>query len=117
MDLREARQKAGLTQAELAERCNLTNVTISTLETGKSTARNGTRKAIEEVLGIRINWLVTRGLRTHNEGLMSTWEHVEQTYRRALLEIKGLQLKERKEFFELAKQYLSEFEESLTATK
>jgi transcriptional regulator with XRE-family HTH domain len=113
MDLREARSEAGLTQAELAKKAGLMDVTISTLENGKSAARNDTRRRIEKALGVRVNWLQTRGLRTYQQGEITGWESVEQDFRKTLYGIKSLQKNERVEFITLAKEYLAEFKEDL----
>jgi transcriptional regulator with XRE-family HTH domain len=113
MDLREARSQAGLTQAELAKKAGLTDVTISTLENGKSTARDNTRRRIELALGVRVNWLRTRGLRTHQQGEMTSWESVEQDFRKTLYGINSLQKDDRVEFIKLAREYLAEFKEDL----
>ena len=46
----EIRKKKGLTQSELAEKCNITRRTIQRIETGKVTPRFFTVKTISEVL-------------------------------------------------------------------
>ena len=111
MDLREARSQAGLTQAELAEKAGVADVTISTLENGKSAARNDTRRRIEKALGVRVNWLQTKGLRMYQQGEMTSWESVEQDFRKTLYGINSLQKDDRVEFIKLAKEYLAEFKE------
>jgi transcriptional regulator with XRE-family HTH domain len=113
MDLREARLEAGLTQVELAKKAGVTDVTISTLENGKSTARDDTRRRIEIALGVRVNWLKTKGLQTYQQGEMTSWESVEQDFRKTLYGINSLQKDERVEFMKLAKEYLAEFREDL----
>ena len=113
MDLREARSEAGLTQAELAKKAGVKDSTISALEDGKNAARNDTRRRIEKALGVRVNWLQTRGLRTYQNGEMTSWESVEQDFRKTLYGIKSLQKNERVEFIKLAKEYLAEFKEDL----
>jgi len=113
MNLRKARSQAGLTQAELAKKAGVTDVTISTLENGKSAARNDTRRRIEMALGVRVNWLKTKGLRTYQQGEMTSWESVEQDFRKTLYGINSLQKDERVEFIKLAREYLAEFKEDL----
>ena len=113
MDLREARSEAGLKQAELAKKAGVTNVTISTFEDGKKAARSNTRRRIEKALGVPVNWLQTRGLPTYQHGEMTSWESVEQDFRKTLYGIKSLPKNERVEFITLAKEYLAEFKEDL----
>lgn len=115
-NLYEARITAGFTQEKLAQKSGLTSVSISSLENGKSTARNGTQGRIEKALGVRVNWLKTRGF-LFQQGEMTSWERVEQTYRKALFEINCLERHERIEFLKLAKQYLKEFSEGLEAAR
>ncbi len=117
MTLREARQEKGLSQEALAAITGLTQVTVSLIETGKVAPQAATRRRIEKALGVRVNWLQTKGLRSFRDGQMSTWEYVEQTFRKALLEVKGLSRSEQKEFLKLAKQYLKEFEGGIKATQ
>ena len=116
-DLKEARDRKGLTQAMLAKKAGITDIAISLIENGKVTPQVKTRRRIEKVLGEPVNWLKTRGLRNWREGVMTSWESVEQTFRKALFEIKGLSNKERKEFIKLAKQYLKEFSEELEVAR
>lgn len=113
MSLREVRQKKGFSQEELAKKAGLSAVAISLIETGKVAPQARTRMSIEKVLGERINWLTTKGLHSFREGQMTTWEAVEQTFRKALHEINGLQQVERLEFVKLAKQYLEDFKEGM----
>jgi len=115
MDLREARIDKGLRQEDLAERANITVQTISLLENGKTTAQSQTRRAIEEALGVRVNWLKTKGLRTMQQGKMTSWELVEQNFRKALWQINGLPIELRQEFLNLAKHYLESFEQDLNS--
>ena len=58
MKLKEARQKAMLSQRELAIKAGVTHVTISRLESGKSIKPNfETRRKLSNVLGIdSIDW-------------------------------------------------------------
>lgn len=112
-DLRTVRQNKGLTQKELAEKSGVGEITISLLENRKTTAQNETRRKLERVLGQRINWLATRGLGAYRSGEMTSWELVEQNFRKALFNIKSLQKKERAEFLKLAKLYLKEFEKEI----
>jgi transcriptional regulator with XRE-family HTH domain len=57
--LRAQRLRHGLTQAELAERAGLTQVTISKLESGRQAARPGTLRKLARALHIRIPDLIT----------------------------------------------------------
>ncbi len=51
--MRQARDRLGLTQAELAEKVGVTQVTISNWEKGKSTPEGEQRARVEEVLQSR----------------------------------------------------------------
>lgn len=116
MDLRTARERARLTQRELAvmsgvsEESGVSEIAISLLENKKTVAQNGTRRKLEKALGVRVNWLKTMGLKTRRQGEMTSWEFVEQDFRKALYGIKSLQKGDQLEFLKLAKQYLREFE-------
>lgn len=113
MSLREARQKKGFSQEELAKKAGLSAVAISLIETGKVAPQPRTQRSIEKALGIRVNWLATKGMHSFREGQMTTWEHVEQTLRKALHQINCLQKAERLEFIKLAKQYLKDYEDGI----
>ncbi len=54
-----ARKKKGLTQEQLADRTNITVRTIQRIESGESTPRSYTLKAIADVLGIPFDTLIT----------------------------------------------------------
>jgi transcriptional regulator with XRE-family HTH domain len=58
MNLRETRQKAMMSQRELAEKSNITHVTISRIETGINKNPNyATRRALTKALGVdSIDW-------------------------------------------------------------
>ena len=63
--LKEAREAKGLTQTELAELVEANGLKlkqnqISALELGKRFPRPATRKGIEDVLGVEIDWVTTR---------------------------------------------------------
>jgi transcriptional regulator with XRE-family HTH domain len=59
--LRDAREAAGLTQAELADRAGVRQATISDIETGKSTRIDlPILDAICDVLGVEPRELLTR---------------------------------------------------------
>ncbi len=108
--LSDARKNKGLSQEGLADKCDLSQWTITQIETGKIAPRPESRKRIENVLGQKIDWLTTKGLRSFRQGEMTSWELVEQNYRRALLEINCLSLDERSEFIKVARHYLKVFE-------
>ncbi len=113
MHLGQARENKRMTQVELAEAAGLSQTQISHIELGKCSPRPTTIRRIEKALGIRVNWLATKGLHRFREGQMTTWEAVEQTFRKALHEINGLQQAERLEFVKLAKQYLKDYEDGI----
>lgn len=50
--LRELRDKASLSQEELAERAGVSRATIAALERGKRTAQPKTRRKLAEALGV-----------------------------------------------------------------
>ena len=113
-DLRKLRKERGWTQQELAERADLSNVTISALELGNKSPRAEVRRKIEKALKRRVDWLSTIGIDTRKNGEMVAWEAVEQRFREALSEIRGLQSGEQKEFLQVAHHYLDMFEARLT---
>lgn len=115
MILEEARRKKNWSQKNLAARAGIHQPTLSLIENGQASPQAETRKDLERALGVRINWLATKGLRAYRQGQMSTWEAVEQSYRKALYGINSLQKDERIEFLKLARRYLKEFEEELKA--
>jgi transcriptional regulator with XRE-family HTH domain len=106
-----------MSQQDLKEATGLSQTQLSHLELGKCSPRPETMRRIEKTLGMRVNWLQTRGLRAWREGQMSTWELVEQNFRKALFGIKSLQKGEQLEFIKLAKQYLREVERELKVVK
>ena len=116
MDLKTARQEAGLTQKELGEKAGITEVAVCLLENKKTVAQNETRRKLEKALGVRVNWLATHGLRTYRTGEMTSWELVEHNFRRALYGINSLQPDELAEFLELAEQYPKDFKKEIKAT-
>lgn len=60
MDMRQARNKRKMTQIELAIKTGLSQTALSQIETGYAYPRESTRKKIEDVLGISVDWLSTR---------------------------------------------------------
>jgi transcriptional regulator with XRE-family HTH domain len=50
--LRELRDRAALSQADLAQRSRLSRATIADLEAGKRPARPSTRRRLAEALGV-----------------------------------------------------------------
>jgi len=50
--LRELRDRAALSQEDLAERSNVSRATIADLEAGKRPARPSTRRKLAEALGV-----------------------------------------------------------------
>jgi transcriptional regulator with XRE-family HTH domain len=50
--LKACRERALLTQAELADACGLTQVTIARLEAGRNTPRFSTIRKLAQVLGV-----------------------------------------------------------------
>jgi transcriptional regulator with XRE-family HTH domain len=113
MHLRQARENKRMTQVELAEATDLSQTQVSHIELGKCSPRPTTMRRIEKALGARVNWLTTKGVCSYQEGELSTWEHVDQTFRKALREINGLQNAERREFIKLARQYMKDFEDGI----
>jgi len=111
-DLRPIRREKGLTQSQLAVKAGLSEMGINKIENGYSSPQLETQKRIEQVLGERVNWLKTVGLRT-KKPTQGTWENVEQQFRKALHAINRLQRDERYEFISIARDYLSEFEGQL----
>lgn len=53
--IREFREKAGMSQEELAEKSGISRVTISKLETGGSTTTTKTLCSIAAALGVPVN--------------------------------------------------------------
>ena len=51
--LRELRERAALSQEDLAERSNVSRATIADLESGKRSARPSTRRKLAEALSVR----------------------------------------------------------------
>jgi transcriptional regulator with XRE-family HTH domain len=51
--LRQLRERAALSQQDLAERSNVSRATIADLESGKRSARPSTRRKLAEALGVR----------------------------------------------------------------
>jgi transcriptional regulator with XRE-family HTH domain len=51
--LRQLRERATLSQEDLAERSNVSRATIADLEGGKRSARPSTRRKLAEALGVR----------------------------------------------------------------
>lgn len=51
--LRELRERAALSQEDLAERSNVSRATIADLEGGKRSARPSTRRKLAEALSVR----------------------------------------------------------------
>lgn len=61
MLLKKAREKQGITQAELADRAGTTQPAISALEAGRRYPSKAVRERIEDALeGIKVDWLATR---------------------------------------------------------
>jgi transcriptional regulator with XRE-family HTH domain len=60
-NLREARIKAGLTQAELADRTGLTQQYVSLVEAGHQNITIGTMTALARVVGHDVTTLLRRG--------------------------------------------------------
>ena len=60
MDLKQARTKMKMTQIALAEKTGLSQTAISNIETGFAYPREITRKKIEDVLGVEVDWMKTR---------------------------------------------------------
>lgn len=58
--LREARQRAGISQEKLAHQCGLDRTTLSLLERGKQQPTLGTILLLADHLGIRASTLVAR---------------------------------------------------------
>jgi len=56
--LRKAREHAGLTQEELAERAKITRRTVSLVETGEVTPRKTTVNQWAESTGVPVEWLI-----------------------------------------------------------
>ena len=113
-NLRELRKDRGWTQQELAERAGLSNVTISALELGNKSPRAEVRRKIEKALKSRVDWLSTIGIDTRKNGEMVAWEAIEQRFREALGEIRGLSAGEQKEFIQVGHHYLDMLEARLT---
>ncbi len=61
MMLRHAREAAGLTQADLAQRAGLTQITVSNIETGKTMPSRSTQEKIARALNDpNIDWYRTK---------------------------------------------------------
>ena len=78
--LRDLRINAGLTQAELAEKAEMRVATISSLENGKSQAREATLSRLAEVLGINVEELRTAIRSDISEQKQSMIEKVEKDW-------------------------------------
>lgn len=63
-NLKTARSKAGLSQAALAQKINVTKQAISLYESGARTPDHETLQKIADVLGVSINYLLGRSIRT-----------------------------------------------------
>jgi transcriptional regulator with XRE-family HTH domain len=60
MDLKLARNLAGYTQIQLAERIGISQTAYSQIETGRTYPRKVTRDKIEKILDMKVDWLSTR---------------------------------------------------------
>jgi transcriptional regulator with XRE-family HTH domain len=107
------RIKARLTQTALARKTGLSLPCVSNMERGKFKPRPSTQKRVEHEIG-KVDWLATGGFK-EKQGVLSTWEMVEQAYRKALFQIRCLPIDQRSDFINLAKQYLTQVEESINA--
>ena len=62
--IREAREKAGMTQAQLAEILGINNVTLSGYETGKHDPKSDTLVQIALACGVTTDFLLGRDIKT-----------------------------------------------------
>ena len=65
-DLKTARKEKGLTQTELAKQSGMTQANINQLEKGDHSAKSGTKKKLEKVLG-QIDWIETYKIKVHTK--------------------------------------------------
>ena len=75
----ECRKKAGLTQAQLAERLNITDRAVSKWETGKSLPDSSIMLELCDILGISVNDLLS--------GEVVTMDHYNKELEKNLLEM------------------------------
>ena len=75
--LREARYRAAMTQAELAQVAGVSAPTISSLEQGKSRARPSTIRRLAEALGVWPEELIGEGFRRRSEDSVVESSHDE----------------------------------------
>ena len=76
--LEKARKEYNLSQDELATKTNLTQYTITMIESGKSAAKPENRRALEKALNQHIDWLSTSKFKVFGQGQSSAWELAEQ---------------------------------------
>jgi len=115
-NLTNTRKKKFISQSELAEAAEVSVMTLSFIETGKTTPNNETRRKIELCLGCRVDWLATIGFR-QSQGEGEAWEQVEQDYRKSLQNIFSLPKQEQAEFIQVAIKYLTNIRLKIIETR
>ena len=89
--IKSARASAGITQAELARRCGVSQPTINDLENGKSkTARSSTLIKLADALGQTPEWLAS------GSGAMSDAPQLSSGEEALLQDLRRLNASERK---------------------
>ena len=107
--LKTLRCDSGMDQRLLAERSEITLLTIQNIESGRTVPHPDCRKRLEICLGSRINWLKTTGIKPCKE--KKTWEEVESALRVVLQLVTALPESEFAAFFTMSKEYILTLEE------
>jgi hypothetical protein len=113
-DLKTLREGLGFSCHDIAIAAELTPLTISNIELKRTLPQADCRVRLELVLGSRINWLLTTGLKSSdNPG----WENIEANFRKVFYQVGAMPKKEQAEFIEIAKIYLETFIELINTSE
>lgn len=103
-DLKSLRLERGLSLERLAAKSELTKTTLINIERKRTSPQGDVRKRIEIVLAEKIDWITTCGLIPVRE---ISWEQAESEYRKALLNVHGLNEDQQELYLIMASEYLN----------
>lgn len=107
-DLTTLRAEQKMTQQDLANKAQVSNLTICNTEQQRHEPNDATRLKIERVFGERVNWLLTLGL--NEEAPPQDWGMLETGLRSVLQSASKLPEQQREQFVQMTKMYLKTFE-------
>ena len=103
--LKQTRIEKGISRRYIADSLGINLSNLSPLESGKQCPTLLTRKRLELLLGVKINWLDTPSL-NFSPHYKTDWDAVEKRFRSIIRMIAGLQTDERREFITTAVKHL-----------